>query len=29
MNAADRKQLADVRKAEDAQDACLEKCKVS
>jgi hypothetical protein len=29
INAADRKQLADVRKAEDAQDDCLEKCKVS
>ncbi len=27
--AADKKQLADVRKAEAAQDACLEKCKVT
>jgi hypothetical protein len=29
MNASDKNQLADVHKAEAAQDACLEKCKVT
>ena len=29
IDTADKKQLADVRKAEAARDACLEKCKVT
>jgi hypothetical protein len=28
MNAADKKQLADVRKAEALRDQCLEGCKM-